>query len=236
MHSVCDRSAFYVHYIRERFAYYLHLSAINLHGCALYVQPTLRCVHSICEKIALHLPIALHFLCICFCTLHANDHREFALHLQRGYSCEKISFVKPGNHALRRSKNSNPALSFLSLNMNNSSSETTDRIRKRDQLRSFLSSRTKELYNYYNTPSPSRSISTPSLERTDTQEMDDIIQIPEIVQPQCIVFPTYGCHCAGDKYKIILAGWAFAKPASTRLDRFLQSNAHDYNIPLLTLV
>jgi hypothetical protein len=120
--------------------------------------------------------------------------------------------------------------------MNSSISEPTERVRKRDQLRSFLQLKTssirQEFSNYYNqTPplAPSRSMSfqsNNSLERSETQEMDAIMQMPEVVQPQCIVFPTYACQVLYEEklmYKIMLAGWAFAKPASTRLDKLLLS-------------
>ncbi|KAI9473772.1 MAG: hypothetical protein EXX96DRAFT_317436 [Benjaminiella poitrasii] len=79
-----------------------------------------------------------------------------------------------------------------------------------------------------------------SLQRTDTQKaMDEILQedvaSPEMVQPQCLLFPTYACQQINNKqddiirYKTVLAGWAFTKPSSTsRLDRFLRAAGRTY--------
>jgi hypothetical protein len=130
--------------------------------------------------------------------------------------------------------------------------EGTSRVRRRDQLRSFVQSKAivikQEINRYYETPptsSPrlfqsrsttSMNTSNPSLprsneiQRTETQEIDDILKDPtagpEIVQPQCMLFPTYACQVNQPeqevvKYRVVLAGWAFAKPGSSRLDRWL---------------
>lgn len=111
------------------------------------------------------------------------------------------------------------------------------RVRRRDQFKSFVSSKSQALKQYYSTPSASSSTTTfatsrgmtvdNDLKRTDTQEIDDILKdpTPEIIQPQCMLFPTYACQVNEEdqetKYKIVLAGWAFAKPGSSRLDRWL---------------
>lgn len=79
----------------------------------------------------------------------------------------------------------------------------------------------------------SRSISeghpqSTEVKRSETQEIDDILEdsIPELVQPQCMLFPTYASQVESEEnnriqWKIVLAGWAFAKPNSGRLDRWL---------------
>lgn len=132
-------------------------------------------------------------------------------------------------------------------------SDGTSRVRRRDQLRAFIRSRTlvikKEINRYYEAPVASSSQSFQSrsmissssnssisssgslprsnqLQRTETQEIDDILQNTtagtEIVQPQCMLFPTYACQVKQPdgqvKYKVVLAGWAFTKPGSGRLD------------------
>lgn len=114
----------------------------------------------------------------------------------------------------------------------------------------------QEINKYYVSPSPSLSLRTMSfysttsssassvrhmsrsisegqpqsteVKRTETQEIDDILEdsIPELVQPQCMLFPTYANQVEseennGVQWKIVLAGWAFAKPNSGRLDRWL---------------
>lgn len=108
------------------------------------------------------------------------------------------------------------------------------RVRRRDQFKSFVSSKSQAIKQYYATPSSSSSSSSiteremdSNLKRSDTQEIDDILKdsTPEIVQPQCMLFPTYACQYNAEdqesKYKIVLAGWAFAQPGSSRLDRWL---------------
>lgn len=111
------------------------------------------------------------------------------------------------------------------------------RVRRRDQFKSFVTSKSQAIKQYYTTPSASSSTTTLAtsrdmavendLKRSDTQEIDDILKdpTPEIIQPQCMLFPTYACQVNEEdqetKYKIILAGWAFAKPGSSRLDRWL---------------
>ncbi|KAI8636613.1 hypothetical protein BD408DRAFT_425891 [Parasitella parasitica] len=116
------------------------------------------------------------------------------------------------------------------------------RVRRRDQLKSFVSSKSQALKQYYATQSsPSlsssvieRNVVDNDLKRSDTQEIDDILKdsTPEIVQPQCMLFPTYACPFYENnqeiKYKIVLAGWAFAKPSSSRLDRWLLAAGRTY--------
>lgn len=127
--------------------------------------------------------------------------------------------------------------------MNNT--DDSSRVRRRDRFRSLAQSTTfaikQEINKYYvsptATPTKARSImSTNSneplsteMKRSDTQEIDDILQesIPELIQPQCMLFPTYACQVNDEEeegqiqWKVVLAGWAFAKPGSSRLDRWL---------------
>ena len=123
-------------------------------------------------------------------------------------------------------------------------SSTTSRVSRRDRLRSLAKSTTgvikQEINKYYeqrsspsSTPTKARSIMSNydepnDLKRTDTQEIDEILKesAPEIVQPQCMLFPTYACQVQHDndeqvQWKVVLAGWAFARPGSSRLDRWL---------------
>ncbi|KAI8980371.1 hypothetical protein BDB01DRAFT_797649 [Pilobolus umbonatus] len=117
--------------------------------------------------------------------------------------------------------------------------------RKRDKFFSFAQSTayglTKEINRYYSqTNSNTRSIpgspqsnTPPSLSRANTDEIDEIIStsIPEITHPQCIIFPTYGCKIIEEKevkWKVVLAGWTFAKPGSSRLDRWLLAAGRTY--------
>ncbi|KAL7325044.1 hypothetical protein PS15p_210142 [Mucor circinelloides] len=118
------------------------------------------------------------------------------------------------------------------------------RVRRRDQFKSFVSSKSQALKQYYSSPSASSSTTTLAtsrdmtvdndLKRSDTQEIDDILKdpTPEIIQPQCMLFPTYACQVNEEdqetKYKIVLAGWAFAKPGSSRLDRWLLAAGRTY--------
>ncbi|KAI8333770.1 hypothetical protein BD560DRAFT_493977 [Blakeslea trispora] len=134
--------------------------------------------------------------------------------------------------------------------MDNSSISST-KLRKRDQLLSFVQSKSsvlKQEFNRYYTSSSSvpnlasGSISTRStsslneegscraVQRTDTQEIDDILQdnTPETSQPQCILFPTYAAPCQDAGYKVTLSGWAFTKPSSSRLDRWLLAAGRSY--------
>lgn len=86
----------------------------------------------------------------------------------------------------------------------------------------------------------SRSISeghpqSTEVKRSETQEIDDILEdsIPELVQPQCMLFPTYASQVESEEnnriqWKIVLAGWAFAKPNSGRLDRWLLAAGRTY--------
>lgn len=128
-------------------------------------------------------------------------------------------------------------MSFSSLN-----SQGEPQVRRRDRLRSLAQSTTlvikKEINKYYDAPSSpqkARSImSTTSnepisndMKRSDTDELDELLKdsLPEVVQPQCMLFPTYACQVDDDQqeiqWKIHLAGWAFAKPGSGRLDRWI---------------
>lgn len=102
-----------------------------------------------------------------------------------------------------------------------SSAESLTRSRKRDRIKSFVRSKKQELMNYRND-----SDSSLSLNRTETQQIDEIIEssVPEINQPQCMLFPTYACQVNDTLYRVTLAGWAFAKPGSKKLDRFLLGN------------
>lgn len=88
-----------------------------------------------------------------------------------------------------------------------------ERIRKRDQLKSLIRPKKQDVQD-------------DSLDRTETQQIDEIIEssVPDIVQPQCMLFPTYACQVENNLYKVTLAGWAFAKPGVGRLDRFLLGN------------
>lgn len=125
------------------------------------------------------------------------------------------------------------------------------RPRRRDRLLSLAESTSlaikKEINKYYESsplppPLPPRTRSMKSttsnepmhteIKRTDTEELDEIIKdsVPEIIQPQCMLFPTYACQVDGGddeeeekevKWKIHLAGWAFANPGSSRLDRWI---------------
>lgn len=134
-------------------------------------------------------------------------------------------------------------MSFSSFN-----SEGEPRARRRDRLLSLAQNTTfvikKEINKYYEASPPPlpprrpRSVmSTTSnepisaeIKRTDTDEIDDIIKnsVPDLVQPQCMLFPTYACQVDDDEqeihWKIHLAGWAFANPGSSRLDRWLLGN------------
>ncbi|CEP16177.1 hypothetical protein [Parasitella parasitica] len=126
--------------------------------------------------------------------------------------------------------------------MNRVRSVDEPRVRRRDQLISFVSSKSQALKQYYATQSshfasPSiteRNISDTGFKRSDTQEIDDILtaSTPEVVQPQCMLFPTYACPIYEKdqeiRYKIVLAGWAFAKPNSSRLDRWLLAAGRTY--------
>lgn len=77
---------------------------------------------------------------------------------------------------------------------------------------------------------------TTDLKRSDTQEIDNILTEDNTIatttaQPECLMFPTYACevdvHGATDskgdelEWKVNLAGWVYAKPTSTRLERAL---------------
>ncbi|CAO3654585.1 unnamed protein product [Mucor hiemalis] len=117
----------------------------------------------------------------------------------------------------------------------------------------------QEINKYYVSPSPSLSLRTLSIsstsssisgsnmsrsisdgpqstevKRTETQEIHDILEdsVPELVQPQCMLFPTYASQIDNDEkviqWKIVLAGWAFAKPNSSRLDRWLLAAGRTY--------
>ncbi|KAI8052699.1 hypothetical protein BDF21DRAFT_173512 [Thamnidium elegans] len=138
-------------------------------------------------------------------------------------------------------------MSFSSFN-----SEGEPRVRRRDRLRSLAQTTTfvikKEINKYYEgspPPLPPRRprsvMSTTSnepisteIKRTDTEEIDDIIKnsVPDLVQPQCMLFPTYACQVDDDEqevhWKIHLAGWAFANPGSSRLDRWLLAAGRTY--------
>lgn len=66
------------------------------------------------------------------------------------------------------------------------------------------------------------------VKRSDTQEIDAIIQdsVPEVGQPQCMLFPTYASQVEDDslkevEWKVVLAGWTFSKPSDGRLNRWL---------------
>lgn len=128
-------------------------------------------------------------------------------------------------------------MSFYSFN-----SQGEPRVRRRDRLRSFAQSTTlvikKEINKYYDSPSSpqkARSIMSTSsnepknneMQRTETEDLDELLKdsVPEAVQPQCMLFPTYACKVDDEnqeiQWKIHLAGWAFAKPGSSRLDRWI---------------
>ncbi|KAI8063391.1 uncharacterized protein B0P05DRAFT_555715, partial [Gilbertella persicaria] len=115
----------------------------------------------------------------------------------------------------------------------------SQRPRKRDQLLSFVQSKTntlrQEMNRYYENNGSSRSLSStslPQVQRSETQEFDAILQddTPEVVQPQCMLFPTYACRVEpkGSHYRVILAGWAFTKPTSNRLNRWLLAAGRTY--------
>ncbi|KAG2207967.1 hypothetical protein INT47_010951 [Mucor saturninus] len=136
-------------------------------------------------------------------------------------------------------------MSFTSFN-----TQGEPRVRRRDRLRSLAQATTltikKEINKYYEPsvtpPSRARSVmSTTSnepihneMKRTDTDELEDMLEdaLPEVVQPQCLIFPTYACqvdhHQQDIQWKIHLAGWAFAKPGSSRLDRWLLAAGRTY--------
>ncbi|PHZ07572.1 uncharacterized protein RHIMIDRAFT_242547 [Rhizopus microsporus ATCC 52813] len=105
-------------------------------------------------------------------------------------------------------------------------------MRKRDRLRSFATATTqviKQEINKYYQPNlvPSRSVG--SVPRTDTQDIDDILNTTSVdtVQAQCLIFPTYA-YQDDHGWKIHLCGWTFAKPSSGRLDRFLLAAGRTY--------
>lgn len=125
-------------------------------------------------------------------------------------------------------------MSFTSLN-----TQGEPRVRRRDRLRSFAQATTlsikKEINKYYEPVTPPRARSILSInsndpisngmKRTETDELEDMLEdAPEVIQPQCLVFPTYACQVSDNHWKIHLAGWAFAKPGSSRLDRWLLGN------------
>lgn len=143
-------------------------------------------------------------------------------------------------------------MSFTSVN-----SQGEPRVRRRDRLRSLAQATTlnikKEINKYYDTPpaipprprshmsTTSNELTTNEIKRTDTDELGDILQdsLPEIVHPQCMVFPTYTCQVNEDReeiqWKIHLAGWAFAKPGSSRLDRWILGKCVLYVVLILCL-
>ncbi|KAI9280028.1 hypothetical protein BY458DRAFT_553447 [Sporodiniella umbellata] len=103
---------------------------------------------------------------------------------------------------------------------------------KREKLRSFANATTfaikQELNKYYqNQAHSSRNIN--GVKRTDTQEIDEILNSTsaDLIQSQCILFPTYASQ-ENNQWKMQLAGWTFAKPTSGRLDRFLLAAGRTY--------
>lgn len=81
------------------------------------------------------------------------------------------------------------------------------------------------------------------IKRSETQEIDAIIEddIPEVVQPQCMLFPTYASQVEDDslkevEWKVVLGGWAFAKPSSSRLNRWLLGKSNDKAVILYEIL
>ncbi|KAG0172567.1 hypothetical protein DFQ28_010319 [Apophysomyces sp. BC1034] len=127
--------------------------------------------------------------------------------------------------------------------MSKSSSTPTTSVvpeKRRDRLREIGARYTTYVLNefhkfYSNPPTPrpaDRSLTTPA-KRTDTQTIDDILEnsVPDSVKPQCMLFPTYASHTHVDgeiKWKVDVAGWTFAIPGSSRLERFLLAAGRTY--------
>lgn len=122
---------------------------------------------------------------------------------------------------------------------------------RRERLRSFARATSQvirqEINKYYypenlengNTlpdPTPNRAIESsetssnrpaPPL-RQRTQSMNDLAMssTQDTVQPHCMLFPTYASKVLEDdqkefKWKIRLTGWTYAKPGSSRIERWI---------------
>lgn len=76
--------------------------------------------------------------------------------------------------------------------------------------------------------------SRPGVVRTRTQSMNDLEPsnssstgtiTPDSGKPHCMLFPTYACktidHNNQTKWRVRLAGWTFALPGSSRIERWI---------------
>ncbi|KAI8145502.1 hypothetical protein BJV82DRAFT_39730 [Fennellomyces sp. T-0311] len=82
--------------------------------------------------------------------------------------------------------------------------------------------------------SATETMNRPGIPRQRTQSMNDLTQSSpvEAVQPYCMLFPTYACQVKDEhqelKWKIRLAGWTYAKPGSSRIERWILAAGRTY--------
>jgi hypothetical protein len=115
--------------------------------------------------------------------------------------------------------------------MNSVNEQPPTRMRRRDRLRSFAHSTSsalrQEINRYYSPPRPRSIASSEESNPEEIKRIDEFLEgsVPEIVQPQCMLFPTYAKQVneqdGETQWKMTLGGWTFAKPGAGRLDRWL---------------
>jgi hypothetical protein len=115
--------------------------------------------------------------------------------------------------------------------MSNSDGRTS--LRKRDMVLSFVQSKltkyeipasASQLTRNISVHSVSRTLSR-TLSRSNTMRQTGTEENDDLPGDQCMLFPTYACQLDGPgeqvKYKVVLGGWTFTKPSSSKLHEML---------------